>query len=145
MHVKYSTYLFLCYTCSNVLQFLSQTEELHVKPRILATNSLRFGALLPWFSHHLASLPKKKKQKKTKQELRKHRWRATAAASEATTGSHDTQSPLAVIHGHSQLPLAVHSCYRTAEPPQKFQNWVVQNGEGSTWNTRVVSMLIYHV
>ena len=60
MHVKYSTYLFLSYTCSNVLQFLSKTEELHVKPRILATNSLRFGALLPWFSHHLASLQKNK-------------------------------------------------------------------------------------
>jgi hypothetical protein len=46
------------HTCSNELQHLSQADELHVKLRILAANFLRFGALLPWFSHHLATLKK---------------------------------------------------------------------------------------
>jgi hypothetical protein len=56
MHVIFSKYLFLSYSCSNALQFLSQSEELHVKPRIPSTNSLSFGALVPRSSHHLDSL-----------------------------------------------------------------------------------------
>jgi len=43
-------------TCSNILQYLSQADELQVRERILAANFLRFGALLPWLSHHLANL-----------------------------------------------------------------------------------------
>jgi hypothetical protein len=41
-------------TCLKTDQFLSQADELQVKFRILDANFLRFGVLVPWFSHHFA-------------------------------------------------------------------------------------------
>jgi hypothetical protein len=43
------------FTCSKTDQFLSQADELQVKFRILEANFLRFGVLVPWFSHHFAA------------------------------------------------------------------------------------------
>lgn len=46
---------FYFFTCSKTDQFLSQSEELQVKLRILDANILKFGVDVPWFSHHFAA------------------------------------------------------------------------------------------
>jgi hypothetical protein len=53
MHIELHVTNF--FTCSKTDQFLSQAEELQVRLKILAANFLRFGVLVPWFSHHFAT------------------------------------------------------------------------------------------